>query len=177
MNNKTNRKDKKDDAAVEEQLDQNLGEQETTDSATTAHPDEGYHLLIDKGEAAKISPKSQGRIFFQVALNEGDQQLYLRIDSNEGGGLHSREWVPLKGLVDLLMAQGDNPFTSSLFKQVIKGRSSNNASFVAGILRSEALQLIQGSEKGLFHHQVHPQLDEHYQRLLQIAAAHNESAD
>lgn len=184
MTSKTNRKDKKEEAtaAIEEPVVQNPTEQAEatdqaeTDQAVTVNPDEGYHFLIEKGEAAKINPKSQGRIFFQVAIKEEDQKLYLRIDSNEGGGLHSREWIELESLVHLLMAQGDSPFTSSLFKQVIKGRSSNNASFVAGILRSESMQLIQSSEKGLFQHQVHPQLDENYQRLVQLAATHNEKA-
>ena len=170
MTNKTNRKDKKEEAApIEEQEVQTPNEEQP-------NPDAGYHFLIEKGEAAKISPKSQGRIFFQVAIKDEDQKLYIRIDSNEGGGLHSREWVSLDNLVHLLMAQGDSPFTSSLFKQVIQGRSSNNASFVAGILRSESMQLIQSSEKGLFQHQVHPQLDENYQRLVQLAATHNEKA-
>lgn len=185
MNQKANRNDKKasviEQQATPDSADSNadelnqLPEITATDQSApteTPNPDEGYQLLIEKGEAAKISPKSTGRIFYQLAVKEEDQKLYLRIDSNEGGGLHSREWVDLEKLVQLIMAQGNKAFTSSLFKQVIKGKSSNNASFVAGILRAPDVALIQPTEKGLFQHQAHPELDKNYDRLQKLAPTH-----
>ena len=87
-------------------------------------------LLIDKGVAAKLSPKSTGAVFFQLAVRDEDNSLHLRISGNEGGGLHSKEWVSVTAIIEALTPLKDQTFKSSVFKKVMVGKSSNNVSFL-----------------------------------------------
>jgi hypothetical protein len=59
-------------------------------------------LLV--GHAPKLSSKSQGLIGYEVALNTDDKSRYLRLTSNDSGGLFSKEWVKLDDLYELLEA-------------------------------------------------------------------------
>lgn len=72
------------------------------ETAEVVNPDAGYTLLIDKGVAAKLSPKSTGAVFFQLAVKDEDNSLHLRISGNEGGGLHSKEWVSVTAIIEAL---------------------------------------------------------------------------
>lgn len=125
-----------------------------------------YHPLIEKGVADKLSPKSTGKIYFQLARHQEDGRNYLRIDSNDGGGLHSREWIPLDNVVNALAGQSGHPFKSSILKACMIGKSSNNASFLAAILRSPPIKLIQPSEKSTFLHVLVADFDKRSDELL-----------
>lgn len=123
---------------------------ETADEAENNEPT--YRLIIERGEALKLSPKSESKIYFQLALNEDDQALYLRIDSNDGGGLHSKEWISVELIIDTLKQLEGATFKSTALKSCMVGKSSNNASFLAAILRSPDIQLIKPAEEGIFSH-------------------------
>lgn len=58
-------------------------------------PEESYKLLIESGQAEKISPKASGILTWQLAMSETDNELYLRLMANGSGGLFSKDWVPL----------------------------------------------------------------------------------
>jgi len=132
-------------------------------------PDEGYTFIVEKGEANKISPKATGLIFYQIAHKEDDGKLYIRIDSNEGGGLHSREWIALDSVIELLSAQKGKDFSSPLFKAVVVGKSSNNVSFLSGILRSKDIALIQQPPEGIFLQRLVDNFDEQAKALLAMS--------
>jgi hypothetical protein len=124
-------------------------------------------LLV--GHAPKLSSKSQGLIGYEVALNTDDKSRYLRLTSNDSGGLFSKEWVKLDDLYELLEAmEADKPFKSSVFKSIIKGGSANNVSFLSAILRSEEVALILKSEKSQFLHVVNPLLINQRDRLSKL---------
>lgn len=131
---------------------------------TDAEIDAPYRLVIENGDAAKLSPKSPGKIMYHLGVNP-EGELYIRIVSNESGGLFSKEWVSVSAIVALLKQQGDKTFKSSLFKQVINGKSSNNASFLASVLRTQAIGFITPSEKGTFLHERAANLDEQFESL------------
>ena len=131
-------------------------------------PDLGFTFIVEKGEAQKLSAKSQGRIFYQIAKKDDENRLYVRIDSNEGGGLHSREWIPLDSVIELLSAQKGKDFSSPIFKAVVVGKSSNNVSFLAGILRSKDIALIQQSPEGIFLQRLVDNFDEQAKRILAL---------
>ncbi|WP_086480948.1 hypothetical protein [Oceanospirillum sanctuarii] len=136
--------------------------------ADTPDPDEGFTILVEKGEANKISPNAEGLIFYQVAKKDEDGSLYVRIDSNETGGLHSREWIALTDIIELLRGQKSNDF-STILKSVIVGKSRNNTSFLAGILRSEGIALIQASPEGIFLHRLAANFDAQAEKLLALS--------
>ena len=115
-------------------------------------PPSAYQILIENGEADKLSPKSTGKIYFELARYQVDGCNYLRIKGNEGGGLHSREWVSVEKVINTLSTQAGHPFKSSVLKTCTIGKSSNNASFLAAILRSSEIKLIQATEKNTFSH-------------------------
>ena len=92
----------------------------------TINPDAGYTLLIEKGVASKLSPKSAGAVFFQLAVKDEDNSLHLRISGNEGGGLHSKEWVSVTTIIELLKPLKEQSFKSNVFKKVMVGKSSNS---------------------------------------------------
>lgn len=111
-----------------------------------------FQIIIEQGTADKLSPKSTGKIYFQLARHQDDQTNYLRITGNDGGGLHSREWIALDKVIATLSGQAGHPFKSSVLKTCMVGKSANNVSFLAAILRSGDIKLLKPSEKSLFHH-------------------------
>ncbi|MFT5636109.1 MAG: hypothetical protein ACI89T_001566 [Cognaticolwellia sp.] len=124
-------------------------------------------LLV--GHAPKLSSKSQGLIGYEVALNTDDKSRYLRLTSNDSGGLFSKEWVKLDDLYELLEAmEADKSFKSSVFKSIIKGGSANNVSFLSAVLRSEEVALILKSGKSQFLHVVNPLLINQRDRLSKL---------
>lgn len=132
--------------------------------------DAPYQLVIEKGVAAKLSPKSPGTITYHVGADDAGE-LYIRIVANNSGGLFSKEWVSVKDIVALLKQQGDKTFKSSLFKQVIVGKSSNNASFLACVLRASDIGFITSSPKGTFLHERSDELEARFEELQQLAGS------
>ena len=92
-------------------------------------PEESYKLLIESGQAEKISPKASGMLTWQLAMSEKDNELYLRLLANGSGGLFSKDWVPITEIESVLENQPATGFTSGVFKSLFKGASANNAGF------------------------------------------------
>lgn len=137
-------------------------------SEETLDPDSHYKTML-VGQAESLSPKSNSRIGFELALNTDDKVRYLRLTSNSNGGLFSKAWISLDALFGLLEQQEeDKPFKSSIFKTVIKGGSANNVSFLAAVCRCEEIGLILKSEKNQFLHLVNPLLINQRDRLTKL---------
>jgi hypothetical protein len=135
---------------------------------STVDVDMQYKTIL-VGLAPKLSPKSTGLIGYEVALNEDDQSLYIRLTSNDSGGLFSKEWVGLDKIYMLLEGlAGKKPFRSSTFKTVIKGGSANNVSFLSAVLRCEEIELIVQSKKSQFLHVVHTDWAKHRDNLSKL---------
>jgi len=60
----------------------------------------------------------------------------VRIESNTGGGLFSKEWVSLAVLEKAL---AKTAFTSANIKPLLKGKSQNTAGFIIAILLHEGI--------------------------------------
>lgn len=119
----------------------------------TADKQPAFNVVLE-GKGRKLSPKTKNHVFFEVAVSEDDNALYLRLSSNEGGGLHSKEWIKIDSVFELLEQQDNRPFKSTVFKSVFKGASANNAAFLAASIRAEGLGLIGPSDKSVFLHVV-----------------------
>lgn len=113
------------------------------------------HTVIVDGKAAKLSAKNRGFITFTLAIRIDTGDLELKLTGNDGGGLHSKEWLSVTSIVDILNVQvTDKPFKSTVFKSVFKGASANNASFLAAVLRSKDINLIVSTEKSQYLHMI-----------------------
>ena len=111
-----------------------------------------FSNIVLSGKGKKLSPKTTNHVFFDVAEHDEEGELYIRLSGNEGGGLHSKEWINLTILIAILDEQVDKPFKSTALKPSFKGASSNNAGFLAGVLRSPDIGLIVQSGTSVFLH-------------------------
>ncbi|MDF5295448.1 hypothetical protein P3638_23790, partial [Vibrio parahaemolyticus] len=111
-----------------------VGENEQV-AVTEELPVNHFTYIVREGKAKKLSPKTENHVFYEIAIHDEENELYIRMSSNEGGGLHSKEWIPLKDITAVLDVQGDKPFKSSVLKCVFSGQSANNAGFMAACCR------------------------------------------
>lgn len=143
------------------------GDDKTSGTAgKTADAKPVFNVVLE-GKGKKLSPKTKNYVFFEVAVSEDDNELYLRLSGNEGGGLHSKEWIKVDSVLELLDQQEQRPFKSTIFKLVFKGSSANNAGFLAASIRAEGLGLIGPSEKSVFLHVV---VDDYADRKAELLA-------
>ncbi|KOE14699.1 hypothetical protein ACS89_13945 [Vibrio parahaemolyticus] len=126
------------------------------------------HIVLE-GKAKKLSPKTENHLFYEIAIHQGEKELYIRISGNQGGGLYCRSWIPLKDITAVLDVQGDKPFKSSVMKCVFSGQSANNAGFMAACCRG--LGLIIQSEKSVFLHVLAPDYEQRRDELLSLVDA------
>jgi len=129
---------------------------------------DNFTNIVLKGDGLKLSPKTKNRVFYEISANTEDKKLYLRLISNEGGGLHSKEWLKVEDIINLLDKQGDRSFKSTVFKTVFKGLSANNAAFLAAALRADDIKIIIPSEKSVFLHALPSDYEARKARLLAL---------
>ncbi|TOC20491.1 hypothetical protein CGJ90_20740 [Vibrio parahaemolyticus] len=135
-------------------------------TVTDDQPVDHFTHIVREGKAKKLSPKTENYVFYEIALHDEENELYIRMSGNEGGGLHSKEWIPLKDITAVLDVQGDKPFKSSVMKCVLSGQSANNAGFMAACCRG--LGLIIQSEKSVFLHVIAPDYEQRRDELLSL---------
>ncbi|MGV2989181.1 hypothetical protein ACE1OE_16180 [Vibrio sp. E150_011] len=129
-------------------------------------PVDHFANIVLDGKAKKLSPKNQNHVFYELSVHDDLNTLFLRLSGNEGGGLHSKEWVVFEDIVAVLNEQDDKPFKSTVLKSVFKGGSANNAGFMAAALRG--LLLILPSEKSVFLHVLAPDYEQRRDELLSL---------
>lgn len=114
-------------------------------------------LTLLNHTAEKLSTRSEGLIFYAIGRHEESGELFLKITGNQGGGLHSKEWIALSAIDDVLLSlPADKPFKSSVMKRLFKGGSANNAGFLSAILRSDGLKLVQKADGNPMLHELVP---------------------
>ena len=165
MARKTNQKEK---VVQPEVLEGN--EQATV---TADNPVDHFTNVVLEGKAKKLSPKTQNHVFYELSVHDDLNALFLRLSGNEGGGLHSKEWVAFEDIVAVLNEQDEKPFKSTVFKSVLKGGSANNAGFMAAALRG--LLLILPSEKSVFLHVLAPDYEQRRDELLSLVDGETEA--
>jgi hypothetical protein len=105
----------------------------------TSKTQEPMVTVIKKATASKLSPRGDGKLFYQVG-RIGDNIL-LRISGNDSSGRFSKEWVGCEALQDSLNRLGNlKAFKGAVaLKSAWKGKSSCNSGFGAGILKAEGV--------------------------------------
>jgi len=91
--------------------------------------------VIRKGSAPKLRDETQ---LVQYELGHVEGKLSLRITSNDKDGLFSNEAIPVSKITECLAKQAKGAdFTSRVLHPAFTKKSSNNAGFLAAILRAE----------------------------------------
>ena len=142
-------------------------------TATESDSSVETHVVLIDGKAAKLSTKKRGFVTFTLATCIDSGELELKLTGNDGGtGLHSKEWLSVAAIIDILNVQAtDKPFKSTVFKSAFKGASANNASFLAGVLRSKDINLIVSTEKSQYLHMIPNNYESVREQLLAKASA------
>ncbi|HAS6181011.1 TPA: hypothetical protein I7147_19265 [Vibrio vulnificus] len=138
-------------------------------TVTDDQPVDHFTNIVREGKAKKLSPKTENHVFYEIAIHDEENELYIRMSGNEGGGLHSKEWIPLKDITTVLDVQGDKPFKSSVMKCVFSGQSANNAGFMAACCRG--IGLIIQSEKSVFLHVLATDYEQRRDEILSLVDA------
>lgn len=117
----------------------------TTPSAAPASPADSAEVqesfvLLKSASARKLGKHAHGEIHYQISCDIERKNLSLAITGNDGGGYFSKEVLSFHKVEACLASREVGArFPSKALKEVFTGRSSNNAGFLAAILRSEAL--------------------------------------
>jgi len=128
---------KKKKAAADAAVNEETKQADTTPQEKKSN--EPMVTVLKTGTASKLSPRGDGKLFYQVG-RMGDIIL-LRISGNDSSGRFSKEWVctqaireSLNRLPNLKAFKG-----AGALKSAWKGQSSCNSGFGAGILKAEGV--------------------------------------
>ncbi len=77
-----------------------------------------------------------------------ENQVYIRIVENSGGGFFSEEWVSIEATLTAL-DKAPHPITAVPFISLFKGKSVNTPGFLLAVLKHEGLvKLLEGKVRG-----------------------------
>lgn len=108
----------------------------TNEASSSAEPS----WLLKTGIAPKLGKHAEGGISYQVLTDSNRTEPMIRIIGNDGGGYYSKEILPFKNVEACIEKhEPGQPLPSKLFQPAFTGKSSNNAGFLAAILRAEGL--------------------------------------
>jgi hypothetical protein len=93
--------------------------------------------ILKVATCPSLSRASQ--ITYHLALKEDDDQVYLRIAGNSGGGLFAKECVALDAIITAIQAQGDQPITGKTLRPLFRGKSANTPGFALAAARDLGL--------------------------------------
>lgn len=98
------------------------------------------HLLLRSGEARKVGQRSTSMVRYDVTSDADRTKVFIRITSNDGGGYFSKEMIDIDKADECVTSHRDgSPFPSKTLAPAFAGKSSNNAGFLAAVLRAEHL--------------------------------------
>lgn len=113
----------------------------------TTVPEQSALQLLAEVQCPKLSASASGLLTYQVWREaptlDGTKTptLYLALSKNDGGGYFSLEKVPMPRIVSSLLelqATGKG-FPAIRLKTMFEGKSANNPSFMAAVLRHEGI--------------------------------------
>lgn len=112
----------------------------TADSNQSEAPVTFPYWQLKLAIANKLGKRAEGSIHYHILADIDRLKLYIAITRNDSGGYFSRELVPISKVEACLAKyEADTPFPSKALKEAFVGLSSNNAGFLAAILRSEGV--------------------------------------
>ncbi|SKA00327.1 hypothetical protein [Pantoea eucalypti] len=109
------------------------------------------YSVFYSGDTEKISPHSKGLLTYELGKEVETGILALRLTANGEGGLFSREWITFDA-IHTILEQQQECFTSRVFRSLFAQGSTNNAGFLAAVLRGPDICLIEADSSRLFMH-------------------------
>lgn len=99
------------------------------------------YLSLKQSWAEKVGPRARGRIGYRVLSDITRQEIYLVLVANEDKGWFSPEIIPFSRIETIVESHHglNTPMLSRLFRSAFSSRSTNNAGFLAAVLRAEGL--------------------------------------
>lgn len=126
------------------------------------------YLSLKSAKASKNGQRSHGQIHYRILTDTEQQNLFITITGNDGGGYYSKEIVAFENVERCLEGlTADKPLSSKVFQTAFTGQSSNNAGFLAAILRAENLLAPVADDK--HHHALQSNWAEWKQAMLALA--------
>ncbi len=98
--------------------------------------------ILKVGTCPSLSRASQ--ITYRLGLQ--DEQVYLAIAGNSGGGLYSKEYVSLEAIIAAI--QGDQSITGKTLRPLFKGKSANTPGFALAAARDLGLIVAMPGDEG-----------------------------
>ena len=123
-----------------------MNKSSTKEAAQAENPDV---VIVRTATASKLSPRGEGGITYQVGRVGED--VCVRIERNDGGGSHSREFVAasaIRACISPAMRRGE-PFKSDALAKAFVGRSQCNSGFLVAALRTEGILRADPERKGM----------------------------
>jgi hypothetical protein len=109
-------------------------------------------LIVKHGKCSLINVKSTGHIQYKIGIDDNNQR-YVQLIASTSGGFLSPDKVAEKDIKKALMTVRDNVhFSSTIFHSLFRGKSANNPSFLAAVLRAEGV--IRPSKHHVYKHQI-----------------------
>ena len=143
------------------------------------NPLETAHLtLLSSQTCSKLSATAEGKLSFNIWLDPHDQSFYLALTHNESGGYFSHELVPVKTIIDCLrpLKAANQAFPAVRLRTTFQGKSANNPSFLAAVLRH--LKILTPCTSNTSLHLVADDLEQWPSHLSQFfTAKSNDSSD
>jgi len=128
---------------------QKAKEKEMAADAPTETRENPDVVILKTVTAPKLSPRGEGGVVYQIG-RVGDA-VHVRIEKNEGGGSHSKEFVAvaaIRAAVTPAMRRGE-PFKSDALTSAFVGKSQCNSGFLVAALRAEGLFQADAEHKGM----------------------------
>lgn len=75
---------------------------------------------------------------YQIGITPEDE-LFIRVNHNTGGGYFSKEWILLDHITSILSDVTDHPITSIDLFPLFKGKSVNTPGYLLAVLLNEGL--------------------------------------
>jgi hypothetical protein len=107
---------------------------------------------IKQGQCPLISVKSNGQIQYRITT-DATHQRYVQLLAATSGGFLSPDKIADQNITKVLRSISDDAhFSSTLFNPLFKGKSANNAGFLAAVLRAEGV--ITQSKNHTYKHRI-----------------------
>jgi hypothetical protein len=97
-------------------------------------------ISLKSATVNKMSLRSTGQISYLILTDQDRKSLYITITANTDGGHFSPEIIAFEAIEKCLEGVNlDNPIFSKMFAKAFVSKSTNNAGFLAAVLRAENL--------------------------------------
>ena len=117
-------------------------------SKKTAKPEEPAINIIQTSKCQTVSNKST--LTYHVGVDD-ENQAFIRVNGNTGGGFFSNEWISLDHITSILGDVTGEHITSINLIPLFKGKSVNTPGYILAVLLKEGLLAPVEDKKRKYH--------------------------